>query len=76
MNEHFKSVIGRRALLRTLTVGAVAATSLSAPVLAAEIPVKNKTSKGRARYQPNSAEVQTFYRVNRYPNDRCGRGPC
>jgi hypothetical protein len=75
MGEQIKSRIGRRDILRALTVGAVAATSLSAPLSAAEAEDKSKINKGRARYQANSSEVQTFYRVNRYPT-KCGRHPC
>jgi hypothetical protein len=28
---------------------------------------ENYQDRGKARYQPNSPEVQNFYRVNRYP---------
>jgi len=28
---------------------------------------ESDSEKRKARYQPNSPEVQTFYRVNRYP---------
>jgi hypothetical protein len=58
-------LVRRRDLLRAMTTGiAVAAASHldeaeAAPVSAVE--------KRKARYQPNSAEVRDFYRVNRYP---------
>jgi hypothetical protein len=29
---------------------------------------ESNDEKRKARYQPNSREVQTFYRVNRYPS--------
>jgi hypothetical protein len=45
-----------------LAVGAAAGTSAFNPADAAEFPDKRK-----AHYQADSAEVQTFYRVNRYP---------
>jgi hypothetical protein len=55
--------IPRRDLLRAVAIGAaVATTSGCAPGDAAEFPDKRK-----ARYQADSPEVQTFYRVNHYP---------
>ena len=55
--------IGRRGLLRVLAAGAAAAsTSVSTSAHAAGFPDKRK-----ARYQADSADVQSFYRVNRYP---------
>ncbi len=63
MNDRLNPKIARRALLRVLAVGAAAATtSACAPTDAEEFPDKRK-----ARYQADSREVQTFYRVNRYP---------
>jgi hypothetical protein len=65
MNDRVASEkIGRRDLLRVLTVGVVAATtSACTPTAEAEQAV----APPRARYQADSSEVQTFYRVNRYP---------
>ena len=55
--------IPRRDLLRAVAIGAaVATTSGCAPGDVAEFPDKRK-----ARYQADSPEVQTFYRVNHYP---------
>jgi hypothetical protein len=55
--------IPRRDLLRAMAIGAaVATTSDCARGDAAKFPDKRK-----ARYQADSPEVQTFYRVNRYP---------
>ena len=66
MSDGVNPTIGRRDLLRVLTVGATAASV--APVAATAAPQPNNTAKpGKARYQANSPEVQTFYRVNRYP---------
>ena len=57
--------IGRRDLLRVLAVGAATATTAACTSAGAD---KFKfPDKRRARYQANSPEVQTFYRVNRYP---------
>jgi hypothetical protein len=63
MNDRLNPKIARRDLLRVLAVGAAAATtSACASTDAEEFPDKRK-----ARYQADSREVQTFYRVNRYP---------
>jgi hypothetical protein len=63
MNRSDAAKIARRGLLRVLAVGAAAATtSACASGEAAEFPDKRK-----ARYQADSADVQSFYRVNRYP---------
>jgi ferric-dicitrate binding protein FerR (iron transport regulator) len=60
--------LGRREFLRTLGAGATAAAAAAGP-LAVEARADTETNdeKRKARYQPSSAEVQTFYRVNRYP---------
>jgi hypothetical protein len=55
--------VARRDVLRVLAIGAAAATtSACAPGEAGDFP-----DKRRAPYQADSPEVQTFYRVNRYP---------
>jgi hypothetical protein len=55
--------IGRRDLLRVLAIGAAAAsTSACSSANADKFP-----DKAKAHYQADSPEVQTFYRVNRYP---------
>ena len=61
-------VVHRRDLLRAITAGAAAAAAVNA--VAVEIAAAKPTTsadKRRARYQPNSKEVQEFYSVNRYP---------
>jgi hypothetical protein len=63
MNDRINAKIGRRDILRVLALGAAeAATSGYRPVAAEGFPDKRK-----ARYRADSPEVQTFYRVNRYP---------
>jgi hypothetical protein len=57
--------LGRRQFLRTL--GAGAAVTVAPLATVAEADSETNDEKRKARYQPNSAEVQTFYRVNRYP---------
>ncbi len=62
-----RATIGRRQLLRAGMTGffATAASALEPGVAAAD--TETDSEKRKARFQPNSAEVQTFYRVNRYP---------
>jgi hypothetical protein len=63
MNDRFNSKIGRRDALRVLAFGAAAGTTSGCSSVVAEgFPDKRK-----ARYHADSPEVQTFYRVNRYP---------
>jgi hypothetical protein len=57
----------RRAILHAVMVGAGAAAAGVPPAAIAAAATPNKDEKGRARYQPDSPEVQTFYRVNSYP---------
>ena len=65
--ERKASGVGRREFLRTLGAGTAAAAA-SAPFAGpAAADTENNDEKRKARYQPNSAQVQTFYRVNRYP---------
>jgi hypothetical protein len=70
MERRLNPDIGRRDLLRVLAAGAGAVAASAAPLSAAagaERENADAAKKRRARYQPNSPEVQTFYRVNRYP---------
>jgi hypothetical protein len=66
--ERKASGLGRREFLRTVGVGSAAAAA-SVPFAAAPAVADTESTdeKRKARYQPNSASVQTFYRVNRYP---------
>jgi hypothetical protein len=65
-----KTTFGRRAFLRTLGGGVVgggvtwAAAQLTGEARA--LPASYQDRR-KAAYQPNSPEVQNFYRVNRYP---------
>lgn len=66
MKRDEKQAVGRRDFLRALGVGAAAASAapLAGP---AQADTESNDEKRKARYQANSAGVQTFYRVNRYP---------
>jgi hypothetical protein len=59
--------VGRRSILRALAVGAGAAAAGVPTTAMAAATAVTTDANGRARYQPDSAQVQTFYRVNRYP---------
>jgi hypothetical protein len=67
MSDRHKATIGRRQLLRTGMIGivATATSALESDRVAADTETNDE--KRKARFQPNSAEVQNFYRVNRYP---------
>jgi hypothetical protein len=71
MNDRFN----RRDLLRVLAAGAGAAAASAAPLAAAEPQTADTAKKRRARYQANSPDVQSFYRVNRYPAKEADRSP-
>jgi hypothetical protein len=63
MNDRFNSKVDRRDILRALAFGVATATASDCcTAVAEEFPDKRK-----ARYHADSPEVQTFYRVNRYP---------
>lgn len=67
MKSEIKTKIGRRDFLRALGVGATVATA--APLATQAIAdTENNDAKRKVRYQANSADVQAYYRVNRYPS--------
>jgi hypothetical protein len=61
-----RTLARRRDVLRALGVGAGAAITGSVPDAAQAAP-KNQDEKRKSRYRADSPEVQTHYRVNRYP---------
>jgi len=67
MAERLKATIGRRQLLRTGMLGFIAAATGALESGTAAADTETSDEKRRARFQANAAEVQTFYRVNRYP---------
>ena len=63
-----KETVRRRDVLRALGFGAGAAVAASAPLVEqAAADSETNDDKRKARYQANSADVQNYYRVNRYP---------
>lgn len=67
MSQRQDPLIGRRDVLRTLTGAAVATAAGTALPGPATADSESDSEKRKARYQADSPEVQTFYRVNRYP---------
>jgi nitrous oxide reductase len=68
MKQQDKSKLGRRDFLRALGAGAGVAVTAGAPLMEeAKADTESNDVKRKARYQANSPEVQTYYRVNRYP---------
>ena len=67
MSQRLNPIIGRRDVIRALTGVAVAAAATTAPLAPALADSESGSEKRKARYRADSPEVQTFYRVNRYP---------
>jgi hypothetical protein len=67
MSQRNNPTIARRDVLRALTLGVGAAAAASVPLSSVQALADSKMENGRARYQPNSPDVQNFYRANRYP---------
>jgi hypothetical protein len=69
MKRERKATLGRREFLRTLGAGATVAAAAATPLAdEAYADTESNDEKRKSRYQANSPEVQTFYRVNRYPS--------
>ena len=69
MKRERKTTLGRREFLRTLGAGATVAAAAATPLAdEARADTESNAEKRKSRYQANSPEVQTFYRVNRYPS--------
>jgi len=68
MSERHKATMERRQLLRAGIIGFIATTTSALEVGTVVVAAtETDDDKRKARFQPNSAEVQNFYRVNRYP---------
>jgi hypothetical protein len=68
MTQQDKTKLGRRDFLRAMGAGAGLAVTAAAPLVEeAKADTESNDAKRKARYRADSADVQTFYRVNRYP---------
>jgi hypothetical protein len=67
MTASDKTTVGRREFLRAMGAGAAVTAAAPLAATAAHADSESNSEKRKARYQSNSAEVQTYYRVNRYP---------
>ena len=68
MSERHKATMERRQLLRAGIIGFIATTTSALEVGTVVVAdTETDDDKRKARFQPNSAEVQNFYRINRYP---------
>jgi hypothetical protein len=68
MKEQDKTKLGRRDFLRAMGAGAGIAATTAVPLATAAAASESDAEKKKARYQANSTDVQTFYKVNRYPS--------
>jgi hypothetical protein len=68
MTTEPKANLARRDFLRALGAGAGVAVAPAALVSEAKADTENNDEKRKARYNADSAEVKTYYRVNRYPS--------
>jgi hypothetical protein len=68
--EATRRELGRREFLRTLGAGAAVVAASEGLVDEADADSSSYQDKSKARYQPNSKDIQDFYRVNRYPPKR------
>jgi hypothetical protein len=67
MSKHPKPDIGRRTVVLALTGAGLVAVASKPLISPAAVAPEIKAPSGKGRYHADSAEVQTFYRVNRYP---------
>lgn len=58
--------LDRRGFLQAGLGGATVAATAGAAGVAPAAAAESDTQKLKARYQPNAANVQNYYRVNRY----------
>ena len=67
MKQDQKSKFGRRDFLRAVGAGAGLAVTAAAPLATEAAAAGTPTEERKARYDAKSADVQNYYRVNRYP---------
>jgi hypothetical protein len=67
MKRDEKGKYGRRDFLRAVGAGAGLAVTAAAPFAGDAQAAESPSEERKARYRANSADVQNYYRVNRYP---------
>jgi hypothetical protein len=67
MKKWEKEKLGRRDFLRAMGAGAGLAVAAAAPLATEAVAAESDSDKKKTRYRANSTDVQSFYRVNRYP---------
>jgi hypothetical protein len=67
MSQRHDLLVGRRHVIQVLTGLAAATAATTAPFAPATADSEIDSDKRKARYRADSPEVQTYYRVNRYP---------
>ncbi len=67
MDEPRSTMIRRRDLLLAVTASGVAIAAGATAIGSTDSDAVVRRDKRRPQYQANSPEVQTYYRVNRYP---------
>lgn len=68
MKQQDKAKLGRRDFLRAVGAGAGLAVTAAAPLATEAAAAESDADKKKTRYKADSANVQTFYKVNRYPS--------
>ncbi|HEX9073169.1 MAG TPA: twin-arginine translocation signal domain-containing protein [Pseudolabrys sp.] len=68
MKQQDKTKLGRRDFLRAMGAGAGLAATAAVPLTTGAAASESDAERKKARYQPNSTDVQSFYKVNRYPS--------
>jgi H+/Cl- antiporter ClcA len=68
MKQQDKTKLGRRDFLRAMGAGAGIAATTAVPLATAAAASESDAEKKKARYQANSADVQSYYKSNRYPS--------
>ena len=68
MKEQDKAKLGRRDFLRAMGAGAGAAVTATAPFATEAVAAESEADKKKSRYQPNSTDIQSYYKSNRYPS--------
>jgi hypothetical protein len=68
MKQQDKAKLGRRDFLRAMGAGAGVAVTATAPFATEAVAAESDADKKKARYQPNSTDIQSYYKSNRYPS--------